>query len=791
MENYEHIEPKYYPAYVWEWNDEVTKEGIRERIDDMASLGIRAFYIIGAPSDFRPGSRTTDLSPAYLSEAYLSLLKYAADYAKSKNMYTWLYNEAGWPSGMAGGKVTEADPSCARLETQIRRVSIPAGTPYVPAADVLAAFLGAGRVRPGACFPTETELTEYVRTRHPDAHFSDIGNPKTAPVFMEKTYAPILSAFGDRIGRDVHIMFDDEPQMGTLTDRFDEKFSARFAYDYKDFLPFIFGEEEPKTQAQKCACADYHQLCGEIVFRSYFAPQKKYLAQRGLKFAGHLNLDHESDGFLLTRYGNTMNIFRSYEIPGIDVIWGQIDLPDASGRATENGFTFFPRVPVSAARQCGRRIAHSESFAVCSYSTTPEVMRFSVGYQSVRGINLYNFSCISYGKRGVRPLQFRPNFIGENVGTDAVRVVNEYTARLCYILQNADYDIRCALYYPFRTMASGGEEARRAKESFEALGRELEEKNVPFDTVDEDYVRFAEVRGGALFGEHTAYECVMVPDCPLEHPEIREKLAKCAHITAPAVQTESKHLRVLPMTKDGKRHYFLFAETAEAEEYTVTFPDRGTPYEIDLYTGKVYRAEAVRDERGRTCITKTVCGGDGVMLFFSEEEENAPSRPCFTGENVVLGDFRSRVTRVWSLGDGICNEYPREDFSPCALGPWRPDFSGEVVYETRLPDGIAAGEWLLCLGKVNHTVKVALDGEEIGHLVHPPYEIALPVGSVKGGARLTLTVANTPANACAVSDLFANSDPADVGPYHKLMTPREAKMPAGGLYGPVKMGAEK
>ena len=44
------------PVYIWVWNDACTKEIIDTQLNEMQNLGIRAFYILPEPKDFRPGS---------------------------------------------------------------------------------------------------------------------------------------------------------------------------------------------------------------------------------------------------------------------------------------------------------------------------------------------------------------------------------------------------------------------------------------------------------------------------------------------------------------------------------------------------------------------------------------------------------------------------------------------------------------------------------------------------------------------------------------------------------------
>lgn len=102
MKEWDTTDASFFPAYIWEWNGHVTREQVHRQIDDMYHRGIRAFYIIGAPTSFRPTSRKTDLKPDYLSAEYLSLVHDASQYAKSLGMYPLLYNEGDWSLEAAG-----------------------------------------------------------------------------------------------------------------------------------------------------------------------------------------------------------------------------------------------------------------------------------------------------------------------------------------------------------------------------------------------------------------------------------------------------------------------------------------------------------------------------------------------------------------------------------------------------------------------------------------------------------------------------------------------------------------
>ena len=83
--------------------------------------------------------------------------------------------------------------------------------------------------------------------------------------------------------------------------------------------------------------------------------------------------------------------------------------------------------------------------------------------QAVRGINVFNFMTMSYEKKGILPFQYRPSFIPENPGCECLSEINGYTARLSYLMRSGNAVIDTALYYPFRTICAGGEEAEKAK----------------------------------------------------------------------------------------------------------------------------------------------------------------------------------------------------------------------------------------------------------------------------------------------------------------------------------------
>ena len=53
IKNFVSPDVSYSPVYIWVWNDICTKDIIDTQLDEMQNLGIRAFYILPEPTDFR------------------------------------------------------------------------------------------------------------------------------------------------------------------------------------------------------------------------------------------------------------------------------------------------------------------------------------------------------------------------------------------------------------------------------------------------------------------------------------------------------------------------------------------------------------------------------------------------------------------------------------------------------------------------------------------------------------------------------------------------------------------
>ena len=102
--------PEYGAIPFWSWNDKLEENELRSQIRTMKELGMGGFFMHA-----RGGLETE-----YLSDDWFNCINVCIDEAKKLGMEAWSYDENGWPSGFAGGKLLEDKANfavCIRHET--------------------------------------------------------------------------------------------------------------------------------------------------------------------------------------------------------------------------------------------------------------------------------------------------------------------------------------------------------------------------------------------------------------------------------------------------------------------------------------------------------------------------------------------------------------------------------------------------------------------------------------------------------------------------------------------------
>ena len=741
------------PVYIWVWNDVCTKEVIDTQLNEMLNLGIRAFYILPEPKDFRPDSMPTNLTPGYLTDEFFELCEYAIKQGKALGMNCWIYDEGGWPSGSACGKVTQAHPEYS-----------------------------------------------VKNSRYPD-----LLNKKATEFFLEITHEKYASAIGEKFSEYVTAVFTDEPKAPfsssnkELTDKYEELYGESIS----THLPLIRGEKAP-TEENIHILHQWYDLCSRSFCENFLLPCKKWANEKGIAFTGHLDVDHSPDGCMNGGYNfNLMRALRCFDIPGVDFIWRQIYPEDrVTTKDKFNAYNgFFPRYASSAAAQNGTKFALSEIFGVAGAGITYDIMRYTVGYGAVRGINIFNPFNFPLGRSGQLLAQELPVFTEKQPFCRYLSHFNRYTERLSYISSLGERVYDTALYYPVSDF-QGGLKAEKTAEEFDILGRTLENMLVDFDIADDDVLQKAEITdNGYMCIGSAKYKHIIIPEDAYIPEKTRIALDKfikqggcVSHDLSnftPAVKTDGNGLRAMHRRFNNGDLLILFRETGETGDYSIHLPS-AKGYLLDLTNGELQHIET---ENGIFKISLAI--GETAVILLTDDVLKAEKQNRFKDEFNILSEFTFRKeTELVCDKNGFNNIKHSENAVPTHLGDWSSlvgsAFSGSCVYETNftLPTEKTGKKGELNLGDVHFTASAYLNGHSLGVNLAPPYRFKIPDGVLSENNTLKIVVTNTSANWYVHTDYFNRWKTEELSQYFEGEIEYAKDFLSGGLYGPVTLYTE-
>jgi len=774
-------------VYGWAWNVTVTKEKIEKQLNEFVEAGIKGIYVLPLPKSFRPESLRNFMDPDYLTEEFFEMMQYTYRRAKELGMDLWIYDEGGWPSGGACMHTLRQNPEAAYKVLRKREVSVKAGEVYLLPEDTLAVYEGDVRIADTFTAEKDMELFEYftkVWSGDRESHV-DISNPGVTDTFIQNTYEEYKKHMGDLFSNGIHMMFTDEPQViyEVIPKNGVELFREKFGYDLRDYLYVILDAEKAVTEKEQRARIDYLTLKGELFKKNYCQKLADWCRQNNVLFGGHFGGEDIAHYSTQCGYYSILSQLRELDVPGIDAIWEQIRYP-YGGRPPvhydykdemEEGCVFYPRVAPSAARQRGNLLALTETFGVYGDGVTPDEMRYILNYQAMRGINLFNIFTLSLGSERLSAFLERPVFKPEKPGFLQLAHFNRYFERVSYLGRLGEAEGDTALYYPAGDYCANKEYRNAAIVAYNQAGKELEEKNIPFDLIDDWGIMEAEDTGEGLKLGDAVYRHIVVPQNFFMPQDVKEKIAPYLGQGEPTLNMKSKALRVMTRKLENGRLYFFFNQLEGAVKEVISVPrkEKERLYRLDIFTGEMYETQDID--------INLVCGDMAVYFVtekaydtVSDEEEYAVD----VTDLVPVSVKRTLVTYK-----GLACEYLPGDIEIDA------DFSGEITYRGRyeLPSAPKAGErYRVTLEDTSVSARISLNGEVVATVGCTPMYAVLPAEKLAQAGEIEVTVANTTANEILAKQHIMKDFPkAEIGPYAVKTVIFEERRPA------LKLGTVK
>ena len=471
---------------------------IREQVEDNYVHKLLTLCILPMPRDFRPDSTGNRLDVDYLSDEYFSRYRLALDEANKRGMKAWLYDEGGWPSGSATGRVVKSDANFASQTLIAERRPLGAGEKAVTPAGAIAAFVENG----------STLVVCRIR-RNPSQ--PDRLNPAATRRFIELTHEGYRRFMPQYLGSLIPFAFTDEPAVASFvpgkqmpwTDALPELFRKKKGYDLIETLPLLLANPPSKDPRAMQARIDFFDVWSELFQEAYLLPIREWCRKYGILSGGHFGGDDETMGSARYGYGHILRAMRGMDLPGVDTIWRQL----FPGQRNHH----FPRYASSVARQEGRKRVLTESYCVYGNGLTLAEMKWLLDYQYVRGCNTLVMGNYPAGSSGNLISGERPHYGPMNPLWQYQPLFQDYAARLGYILSLGEGATDTALYFPVRDFWAAAPATSTAEsQANDDVALELEKRRVDFDFVDDDLLGSAGVSNGALHAGKMSYHTIVV-----------------------------------------------------------------------------------------------------------------------------------------------------------------------------------------------------------------------------------------------------------------------------------------
>ena len=512
----------YRGAPFWAWNTKLNENELLRQLDCFKQMGYGGAF---------PHPRV-GLATEYLGDEFKRAVRACVDKVNENGMKLWLYDEDRYPSGVAGGLVTENPRFRKRrialrefppADVQEKALAVQNGTAYVAAVYDLKldenTIVDCRRV----C-PTDAVLEGYIRrfavseTWETDGRFNgntyvDTMNKQAIEAFLELTLGSYAEVAGEEFGDTIPAIFTDEPHPGEKecnlgygwTADFDETFRETYGFDLLDHLPELWYDQ---PDGYSIARYRYYDHLADRFASAYMDTYQEYCNRYGIRFTGHLLREDTLNDQLKTT-GEMMRCYRAFDVAGIDVL--KNDYLPVTAKQTQ-----------SVVHQYGGDAMMSELYGVSGWNTDFHAYKVHGDWQAALGVTLRvpHLAWVSMKGEGKRDY---PASIGpQSPWWREYNLIEDHFARINTALTRGKPVSRIAIIHPIESawLLHGPHTAASYNgivaldKHFGGLTHFLLGHHLDMDYICEEQLPalYRETEHGFAVGEMT-YDAVIVPKC--------------------------------------------------------------------------------------------------------------------------------------------------------------------------------------------------------------------------------------------------------------------------------------
>ena len=478
------MDNKYKPIPFWSWNDELDEKELTNQIEWMHENGIGGFFMHAR------GGLTTP----YLGEKWFNCVRSCLKKAKELNMEAYAYDENGWPSGFAGGKLLEDESNRDMyLSYEYGKYDSNAAASFDVSGDSIK------KVECG-----DNVLNVYT---HVSTSTADILNKDVVKKFIELTHEKYKEndIYGNLRG-----FFTDEPQYyrwGTSFTRVLPKyFLDKYNEDVFDRIGLLFVEKEGYREYRY----KYYKALHELMLDSWAKQLYGWCDSNGYKLTGHY-VEEVGLGKQILCCGGVMPFYEYEHIPGIDHLGRDIN-DNIAGRQLG-----------SVMAQLDKRQGLCEMFACAGWDATPMELKRIAEYYMVNGVNVICHHLLPYSEHGQRKRDYPEHYSKINPWVDvAFKEFNDHFASIGELLANSREIANVGILMPIR---SGYMNYKREIEwdldfgnldltnNLLKISNELSNNGVMFHYLDETIMaKHGSVEGSSLVVGKCKYKYIIIPE---------------------------------------------------------------------------------------------------------------------------------------------------------------------------------------------------------------------------------------------------------------------------------------
>lgn len=441
---------KYRSIPFWAWNDVLDKKEIARQINEMKKIGMGGFFIHS-----RDGLETE-----YMSDEWFECVRTAVHEAKKNKMSVWLYDEDRWPSGTCGGLITKKKENCCKGLT----LEVYNGELKEFKDNILALYAAEisgmdiyslKRLNNIELNDNEVLLIARLEISEGSEWFNysappDNLNYDTVSEFIQSTHEVYKREVGNEFGKTIVGIFTDEPSLADRhalfnpkrgwipwTDGFEKYFKDMYAEDVFDLIPYLYFNGKYSRKIRH----DYWQAISKRFRESYFNRIGEWSKNNNLAFTGHL-LQEDKMGLSCRVNGSVMPHYLAQDVPAIDMLT----------ECTEEYITV--KQCSSAASQMGADMVLTETYGCTGWDLSFEGQKWIGDWQYVLGINQRCQHLALYSLRGCRKRDYPPSINCNNSWWSCGKTIEDYFARLGYMLRTGKAVRKLLVIHPMSTVWS-------------------------------------------------------------------------------------------------------------------------------------------------------------------------------------------------------------------------------------------------------------------------------------------------------------------------------------------------